>query len=1141
MTEPVPERSGRTRLLYVSPLRALAVDVEKNLRAPLRRHRPGRRAPRARRPRADRRHPHRRHLGRRAPPARPPPARPPHHHARVALPDAHVAGPGDAARRRGGDRRRDPRRGRHQARRPPVAHPRAARARSSTRAGGPAAAHRAVGHPAAARGDRPLPRRLRRRRRPPRPVTIVDAGVRKALESRSSSRSRTWASWARSSRSRSAGPAAAGPVRRSIWPSMHPRLLELVEEHRSTLIFVNARRLAERLATRLNELRARGREPGGRAGGPARRPPTPHRAGEGPPRLAVAGAAAADRGRAQVGPAQGPGRHVAASSSASTWARSTSSCRSSRPARSPPGCSASAGPATRSASRAGASSSRSTAADLRRGGGRRRAHARGPHRAHPLPAQPARRPGPADRRHVRARRVDGRRARRPRPPGGQLRRADRRGARAPCSTCSPGATRPRSSPSCGPASCGTGSTACIRGRGRRPAAGRHQRRHHPRPRPVRRVPARRHPGRRARRGDGLREPAGRDVPARRVHVAHRGHHLRPGRSSRPRPGQPGQDAVLARRRPGPPARAGPGGRRVRARGPRHGRAATAVGRLRDEHGLDELAATNLLQYLDEQAEATGAVPDDRTIVVERFRDEIGDWRVCVLSPFGAQVHAPWAMALAGPAGRALGRRGRADVERRRHRAAPARGGRRAAASTSWPSTPTRSTSSSSSPAAEHRDVRLALPGVRRPGPAAAPPPARPAHAAVAAAPEGGRPARRGRRSYPTFPILLEATRECVNDVFDLPALREVLRDLRGRKVRVVPVDTPRASPFAQSLLFGWIAVYMYEGDAPLAERRAAALALDRDLLRDLLGAEELRELLDPDVLADLELELQRLVDGRRARDADEVHDLLRLLGPLTASRARRPRRRRRADVAAWRRRPRRRAAGHPRLGGRRGARRRGRGRRPPARRPRRRAARSACRPRSPSRSTRRSTTSSPASPAPTGRSSPPRSPPRSASPPTGCGPCSTRSEADGRRRAGRVPARRRRARVVRRRRAAPAAAPVAGRAAQGGRAGRRRRPRPLPPRVAGRRLAAPRARRAGRGARPAPGRGAAGVGARDRHPARPARRATGPPTSTRCAPPARWCGSAPAASGPTDGRVRLAVPRPGRPAGPAPGDRRPAR
>ena len=134
--------------------------------------------------------------------------------------------------------------------------------------------------------------------------------------------------------------------------------------------------------------------------------------------------------------------------------------------------------------------------------------------------------------------------------------------------------------------------------------------------------------------------------------------------------------------------------------------------------------------------------------------------------------------------------------------------------------------------------------------------------------------------FPTFPILLETSRECLQDVFDLPALREVLTQLRNRTVRVVSVDTAKASPFAQSLLFNWIAAYMYEGDAPLAERRAAALALDRDLLRDLLGAEELRELLDPGALADIELELQLLADGRRARTADELHDVLRRVGDL---------------------------------------------------------------------------------------------------------------------------------------------------------------------------------------------------------------------------------------------------------------------
>src|SRR5262249_2059683 len=135
--------------------------------------------------------------------------------------------------------------------------------------------------------------------------------------------------------------------------------------------------------------------------------------------------------------------------------------------------------------------------------------------------------------------------------------------------------------------------------------------------------------------------------------------------------------------------------------------------------------------------------------------------------------------------------------------------------------------------------------------------------------------------FPSFPMLLETTRECLRDVFDVPALREVLTDVRSRKIRVVPVETRRASPFAQSLLFGWIAVYMYEGDAPLAERRATALALGRDLLRDLMGAEELRELLDPAAIAQLELELQHLAPGRQARNADDLHDLLADLGPLT--------------------------------------------------------------------------------------------------------------------------------------------------------------------------------------------------------------------------------------------------------------------
>ncbi|MFK7919575.1 MAG: DEAD/DEAH box helicase [Ilumatobacter sp.] len=307
----------------------------------------------------------------------------------------------------------------------------------------------------------------------------------------------------------------------------------------------------------------------------------------------------------------------------------------------------------------------------------------------------------------------------------------------------------------------------------------------------------------------------------------------------------------------------------------------ATARLMEHYSLDAFAATNLVQYLDEQAEATGAVPDDRTVVVERFRDEIGDWRVCILTPFGTPVHAPWAMAIE----RQLMDRFDIPVE------------------TMWGD--------------DGIVVRLPESADELPVDSLLIDPEDIDELVVSTLPQtalfsarfrecAGRalllPRRRPDRrtplwqqrqraadllavasKFPTFPILLEASRECLQDVFDVPALREVLGDLRSRKVRVVSVDTNKASPMASSLLFNWIAAYMYEGDAPLAERRAAALALDRDLLRDLLGAEELRDLLDADVLADVELELQCLSEHRRARSADELHDILRKVGDLTTA------------------------------------------------------------------------------------------------------------------------------------------------------------------------------------------------------------------------------------------------------------------
>jgi len=348
----------------------------------------------------------------------------------------------------------------------------------------------------------------------------------------------------------------------------------------------------------------------------------------------------------------------------------------------------------------------------------------------------------------------------------------------------------------------------------------------------------------------------------------------------PAPGQPGKMPFWHGDRPGRPLELGRAlGAFVREL--REARPADALARLRSEHALDEFAASNLLQYVNDQAEATGVVPDDRTIVIERFRDEIGDWRICVLSPFGTPVHAPWAMAVErrladrfdipvesmwGDDGIVLRLPEAADelpvdlisidpedIEELVVSALP-------------------QTALFSARFRECAGRSLLLPRRR---------------------PDQRTPLWQQRQraadllavasKHPTFPVLLETSRECLQDVFDVPALREVLSQVRSRAVRVVSVETTKPSPMAQSLLFNWIAAYMYEGDAPLAERRAAALALDRDLLADLLGAEELRELLDPGVLADVELDLQHLSEGRRARTPDELHDVLRRVGDLSVT------------------------------------------------------------------------------------------------------------------------------------------------------------------------------------------------------------------------------------------------------------------
>jgi len=335
--------------------------------------------------------------------------------------------------------------------------------------------------------------------------------------------------------------------------------------------------------------------------------------------------------------------------------------------------------------------------------------------------------------------------------------------------------------------------------------------------------------------------------------------------------------------------------------------------LQRENCLDRSAAVNVLRYLDAQRAATGALPDDRTVVVERFRDEIGDWRICILTPFGARVHAPWGIALqakfaqqaAGSGGAFADGMGGVEllwsddgiVLRLPDVWLPDDHDGAAPNGSAWDSP-----GASGAPVLDATDLALDPDEVRESIVSHLPSTALFASrfreiAGRALLLPRRRPGERvplwqqRQRSagllevaakYPSFPMLLETSRECLQEVFDVSALAEVLSDIRSRKIRMVTVDTDGASPMAQSLLFDWISVFMYGGDAPLAERRAAALALDRDLLADLLGAEELRELLDAEVLATLELELQRLADGRRARSPDELADVLARVGDLTA-------------------------------------------------------------------------------------------------------------------------------------------------------------------------------------------------------------------------------------------------------------------
>ncbi len=301
--------------------------------------------------------------------------------------------------------------------------------------------------------------------------------------------------------------------------------------------------------------------------------------------------------------------------------------------------------------------------------------------------------------------------------------------------------------------------------------------------------------------------------------------------------------------------------------------------LEQDYDLDPRAARNLIDFLQEQQEATRIVPSDRTLVVERFRDEIGDWRMCILSPYGGRVHAAWALALSARIRDTYGLESDAiysddgiivhlpDADE------PPGAELVMVPPDELEELVVGELGSSALFGARFREnagrallIPRAYPGKRTP---------------LWQQRLKSQSLLEVAKRYADFPIILETYRECLRDVLDVPGLEELLTGLHSRELGLVEVETQSASPFASALLFDYVATYMYEGDTPNAERRAAALSLDRDLLRELLGQEELRELIDPDALGQVEDDLQHRSDRTKATSKDAFGDLLRRVGDLT--------------------------------------------------------------------------------------------------------------------------------------------------------------------------------------------------------------------------------------------------------------------
>lgn len=301
-----------------------------------------------------------------------------------------------------------------------------------------------------------------------------------------------------------------------------------------------------------------------------------------------------------------------------------------------------------------------------------------------------------------------------------------------------------------------------------------------------------------------------------------------------------------------------------------------------EAGLDDQARMNLMAHLTEQREATGTLPTDRTLTVERGRDEVGDWRVILHSPYGMKVHAPWALAINARVRERLGVEGSAvasddgiivripDAE-----AEPPGAELFVFDPDELEQLVTQEVGGSALFASRFRECAARALLMPRMNPNKRTP--------LWQQRQRSAQLLEVARRHPTFPVILETLREVLQDVYDLPSLRTLAVSIADRRIRLIETQPSQPSPFARDLLFGYVGAFMYEGDSPLAERRAAALSVDPALLGELLGTVELRELLDPDVIAQFEREVQRLDPDRRARGLEGVADLLRVLGPMDAA------------------------------------------------------------------------------------------------------------------------------------------------------------------------------------------------------------------------------------------------------------------